>query len=662
MKKIILTLLVATANFFAFAQKGIPESADSTSFFNLSLEELLNVEISVASKKALTLRESPGIVTLITEDEIKNSGANDLMDVLSMVPGLHFGVDVEGAVGIGVRGNWGHEGKVLLLIDGQEMNELLFSTLQFGEHYPIDQIKKIEIIRGPGSSVYGENAEYAVINIITNNHSDFQGLAVTSAYGQMSRTFASRSMSVSGGHHFGKMAVNLGIHAGEGNRSERIFEDNSGNHYDMAHQSSLQNLMLNFSTEYRGLSFRFLTDYYTIENRDGYDKVLMEAEPVKFNSTFFDLNYNWRISNKLSVMPQLKYKSQIPWKVYEQISPDDEAYFKEANRPSANITAHYDARRNIDIDGGAEYYLDMATDHLQDGTFNNGRQKISYYNAAFFLQSLWNNKIVNITLGARYHINNYYHPSFVPRIGVTKIIRSAHFKFLYSMAYRTPSIENIRLGQNIDPENTNVAEFETGYKFSENSFITANVFDITTHNAIEYFYINDVEGYRNSGSTGTRGFEIDYKFKNSFGYVDFNVAYYTARGKEKSDSYSVGNDDMLLAFPGFVANSILNLRLNDKISISPSLSRIGKRYAISGVDAEGISTYRKLKPEVLINAFVGLQHPKLKGLNASIGCANIFNANAAFIQPYNSNHAPLPGRSREFRIIIRYLLESSKQK
>ena len=86
-----------------------------------------------------------------------------------MVPGFHFGVDVTNVVGVGVRGNWGHEGKVLMLIDGMEMNENLFSTLQFGQHYNLQNIEKIEIIRGPGSSIYGGFAELGVINIITKS-------------------------------------------------------------------------------------------------------------------------------------------------------------------------------------------------------------------------------------------------------------------------------------------------------------------------------------------------------------------------------------------------------------------------------------------------------------------------------------------------------------
>ena len=130
---------------------------DSLNYYDMSLEQLLNLKghnlpteleklinslISVASKKPLNVRESPSIVSLITSEEIKASGARDLIDVLRLVPGIDFGVDVLGVTGIGMRGNWAHEGKVLVLIDGQEMNEILFGSTEFGNHYPIDQIKK----------------------------------------------------------------------------------------------------------------------------------------------------------------------------------------------------------------------------------------------------------------------------------------------------------------------------------------------------------------------------------------------------------------------------------------------------------------------------------------------------------------------------------------
>src|SRR4051812_47227501 len=79
----------------------------------LSLEDLLNPEVQVASKTPLTMRDAPGILTVVQHDEIVRSGARDLMDILQLVPGFSFGVDVEGVVSLGFRGLWGHEGKIL---------------------------------------------------------------------------------------------------------------------------------------------------------------------------------------------------------------------------------------------------------------------------------------------------------------------------------------------------------------------------------------------------------------------------------------------------------------------------------------------------------------------------------------------------------------------
>src|SRR6185436_2585095 len=139
---------------------GRPVSGDTADISMLSLEELMrsksqgipsemeakiNSSIEVASITPLVVRKSPSIVSVITEDEIRKSGARDLIDILRMVPGIDFGVDVEGIIGIAIRGNWAHEAKVLMQINGMNLNESVYGTLQFANRYPIDQIKKIEI-------------------------------------------------------------------------------------------------------------------------------------------------------------------------------------------------------------------------------------------------------------------------------------------------------------------------------------------------------------------------------------------------------------------------------------------------------------------------------------------------------------------------------------
>src|SRR4051812_39011732 len=77
---------------------------------DLSLEDLLNADTTVATLKSTSVRRAPGVLTVVTRDEIVNAGARDLVDVLRLVPGFTFGLDVQGVVGLGFRGTWAHEG------------------------------------------------------------------------------------------------------------------------------------------------------------------------------------------------------------------------------------------------------------------------------------------------------------------------------------------------------------------------------------------------------------------------------------------------------------------------------------------------------------------------------------------------------------------------
>jgi len=117
---------------------------------DLSLDDLLATPIAVATPAvARSSRETPGRGVRDDARGDLASGARDLLEVLQLIPGFSFHTDVEGVVGAGFRGVWGHEGKVLLLIDGIEMNELLYSTNAFGNELPVQVIEKVEVIRGP---------------------------------------------------------------------------------------------------------------------------------------------------------------------------------------------------------------------------------------------------------------------------------------------------------------------------------------------------------------------------------------------------------------------------------------------------------------------------------------------------------------------------------
>ena len=628
------------------------------------LEKLINSLISVASKKPLNVRESPSIVTLVTAEEIKNSGARDLIDVLRLVPGVDFGVDVQGVVGIGMRGNWAHEGKVLILLDGQEMNEILYATTQFGNHFPIDQIKKIEIIRGPGSAIYGGYAEYGVINIITKQGGDINGVAVSGIYGQTEKDYMRRNINLSVGKKVGDFEWSASGMIGQGQRSTGTYTDVHGNSYNMDGNSALNPSYANIGASYKGLSFRAIGDFYKTTTQDGYDAIYPKPYAQNFNSMYFELKYLWKVGNKLTITPKLNYKNQQPWKT-PQGDSIDLPYLKTATRSTANITASYNPTRKINVVFGSEFYRDLAIDKLAGDTFYNGKQSVSFYNYAFFAQGLIKTRFVNIVLGARYDKHNVYGDAFVPRVGLTKKFKRFHFKALYSNSFRAPAIENIDYsGANgIHPERTQVLEGEVGYQITHNSILTVNVFDITTKNPIIYYTIAGTDAYTNQGRTGTQGLEAEYRIKDKWGYIAVNYSYYTAANKEKSAAYNVPQDNsMLLGFASHKVNLNASINLLKNLSINPSGTFYGSRWGYNSLDTGGNAQIHKFAPIVLFNLFLKYNTP-VNGLSIGVGVYDLFNQQFVFIQPYaqpgsitNVPHAPLPGPPREFIFRLSYNL------
>ena len=217
-----------------------------------SLQDLLQTRVTVVSRKSETARESPGVVTLITREEIQATGARDLIDILRLVPGFEVGYDVQGVTGPAMRGLWGYEGKILMLWDGVEMNETLYGTIPLGNHFPVDQIRRVEIIRGPGSSIYGGCAEVAVIQITTLGADDLDGLGAGFTFGRgQGATYRSTFEGV-GAWGGPDVKVTFGAFTGTGTRSDGTYTDPTGTTYNLQDQSSMRPLFANLGVSAAG--------------------------------------------------------------------------------------------------------------------------------------------------------------------------------------------------------------------------------------------------------------------------------------------------------------------------------------------------------------------------------------------------------------------------
>ncbi|HLG58135.1 MAG TPA: TonB-dependent receptor [Vicinamibacterales bacterium] len=153
---------------------------------DLSLEDLMRVDagrVFGASERSQPVTEAPASVSFITAEEISRYGYRTLADILRGVRGLYVSDDRNfsflGARGFGKPGDY--NSRILLLVNGHRVNDNVFGQAEIGAEFGLDPatFERVEIIRGPASSLYGDSAFFAVINVITRNGAAINGSSVT---------------------------------------------------------------------------------------------------------------------------------------------------------------------------------------------------------------------------------------------------------------------------------------------------------------------------------------------------------------------------------------------------------------------------------------------------------------------------------------------------
>jgi iron complex outermembrane receptor protein len=172
------TACLAAAAWAASAQA---QPASRSGLADLSLEELANLEVTSVSRRAEPLSGAPASIFVITSDDIRRSGATSLPEALRLAPNLHVARVDARQYAISARGfNSTVANKLLVLIDGRTVYTPLFSGVFWdAQDTLLEDIERIEVISGPGGTLWGTNAVNGVINVITKGATDTQG---TSAY------------------------------------------------------------------------------------------------------------------------------------------------------------------------------------------------------------------------------------------------------------------------------------------------------------------------------------------------------------------------------------------------------------------------------------------------------------------------------------------------
>lgn len=615
-------------------------------FERASLEDILDIRTRAASRLEFQAREAPGIVTVLTREELRDSGARDLIDALRLVPGLSFGVDVEGMLGLGVRGNWAHEGKVLVLVDGQRYNEPFFGTPQL-ERIPVEQVERLEVIRGPGSVVYGGSAGLAVIKVATRGWRSINGAQASAAYGLTARGAAERRLTLALGVPMDDGGMTAQFSAAGADRGDRRYTDFSGGSYSMKGASDLESRVLNVGFHSGGLSGRLIADQFRTSQRDHYDATILPRPMARnFDAYFAEVKRDFSPSETLTLTPALNYSWQKPYTGYDAVEyPRD----KSSRYVKGTLTGVYASGARSRLSGGAELSLDEA--FLDPRTapawyFKTGGKYVHYYNTALFAEAVTETGLGVLSAGARYDRHQKFAPAFSPRLAWTTALDNWHLKAICSGAFRAPGIDNLDANSRLRPEKTFTKELEAGYKPGDDLYLSANLFYTRIKDPIVFYVDGSGQHYGNYGETGTRGFELAAKLKMAWGYGDLSWSHYAAYGN-RVDFYNSGGSGALLAFARnkFALNS--SFKATESFSVNPSaVYYSGRRgYAAAGV-------HKRFSDSLLANLNLRRTGLLRGRLEAGLGVYNLFNTAFSDLQPYDGGHAPLPALSREYRLSL----------
>ncbi len=621
-----------------------------------------DTETSIASSRSRRIRETPGVVTILPRDELLASGARDLAEVLSRVPGFELGVDVGSAVGAGFRGIWGHEGKILYLLDGVELNDLSYGTFPLLRHLNVEQVERVEIIRGPGSALYGGHAELAVVNVVTRAAA-LDGGSVGLVGGRTSSTSSGSSAAVAAGTTSGALRFGATASVGGGEASDRTYTDLYGTRADLAGSSGVRPALVTARAVWRSVDVRAVYDDYRLQTVDGYDAVLPAVAVERWRTAALDARATLELGGDVRLVPRVTYRWEKPWQETSTDFPD--LYYDVTNQQlKGRLALEWDTFVGPSVVAGVEGAVEegridhpSVTDPATGQPFLSyaGKPSVSSSWVAGFAEVEYDSRWVNLLAGARVENHSAFGTAFVPRLAATRVLGPFHAKLLASGAYRTPSIENVNYAAGtIEPERTTVYEAEVGWQLADAVSLAANVFDLTVKKPIVYSFTG-LDAYANEERTGSRGVEAELQLRHRGSTASLSYAFYAASGNHVPE-YAVAGDPKLLAgFAGHKVIATARIRPIRRVVISPTIAWLSQRAMFDGTEAPGDPAAGRIGARTYVDLFASWQDVGgARGLELGIGVRDLLDEGTVYVQPYPGGHAPLPGNGREVWLRARY--------
>jgi iron complex outermembrane receptor protein len=535
------------------AQSAENVAANGKELGQASLEELLNMKVYSASRYSQPVSQAPASVTIVTHEEIERYGYRTLADLLRSVPGIYVPYDrLYGYVGVRGFANPGdYNTRVLLLVDGHRLNDSIYEQAMVGTEFPvdIDMVERVEVIRGPASSLYGTNAVFGVINVITRTSRELPGLEVSSDAG----SFNSYRGRVSyGGSVFGISTVASATFLDSKGHNRLYFPELNLPEYNngiASHTDADRYTDLLLTLQARG--FRFQAVYGDREKHDptGAWEVLFNdpRNRVRDIHGYLDLQYQRTLGN-WEAMARTYYDRYIENGYYIQGLPASGSVVNRDHAHGEQWGAELQVSRTINqrhkLTGGIEYrnqFHQELTNFDVDPPAQNLKIDEPFYVFAAYLQAMFKigNKL-SLTAGVREDYVQRTGSSTNPRFAlIYNPWQKTTLKLIYGTAFRSPNTYELyyaALGMKanpyLKPERIRAWEITGQQQLTPSIGIEGSFFSNRMTDFIEYTTDSaGYEGFQNIPAVTSRGVELQLQTKWSKGITAHGTySYQSAQG------------------------------------------------------------------------------------------------------------------------------------
>lgn len=533
---------------------------------SLSLEDLLNIDVTSATKTSIKLSQAPAIISVVTADDISNYDYRSLADIFRTLPGFDVLNDTS-FYNAGIRGiNAGLNGQsqvLKVMLGGQDMAFRPTTGNFIGpEFIPTIAIDRVEVIRGPMSALYGANAFLGVVNVIPKRAIKGQAPKATfkaSYIDDFGNAGYEAQIGLSAS--IGELGLYAAISTEKRERSGLVLPESSPRFDQFLTQSNLsvdeddgESTSLYATADYNNEALGNFTLNFLYQTFDRGGNFQPDSEPLQnarvgFENYMAHLKYEKNIWDNLSITANFSLNKGKSTDDTRQIDPFRRgvAYlFREygSTQYSTSVDLNYRPWESLNVIAGLDYSFDeedlpslVLIAHDNSTTKANADRKTEIDNQGLFVQFNWQVLAsLSFIAGARSDTHSIYDQQATYRFGaVYSYNEHTTFKLLTGTSFKAPPVMLLFGGQHprflgplpnssLAPQEAQTTEFNIGVSLSEDFRLGLTVYNTTVDDFAEYDTLAANPQAKNRGEIDVKGGEVEIRYKSTSPNVDAFVS------------------------------------------------------------------------------------------------------------------------------------------